>query len=281
MRGSVAARRRGEGDTPSRKPASPARARVRLLSHADLLAEMRRGDVWAWGEFAARFRPLLQEYATQTGIPRWEWSDCIENVLTDEAMRLTEDGVPVPDRLEGYLIQAVYHRRLSIKRAQQRRARHEWDAMEAERDEDIREEAGAVVLRLLCSQHALDESDRGRQEGLALAPGLARLTREILQRTRPDEQQILEWIGQRVTHRQIAVWLGIGYEAAAKRVWRLCGRLRTLVPELVTTFTPEERRDVDRYLRRALPSRPAGSPAERGRERGGVADSSGTEESES
>ena len=69
--------------------------------------------------------------------------------------------------------------------------------------------------------------------------------------TTTDEQLLLTWVAERVPHRTIAAWLGVTYDAAAKRVWRLCRRLRAAAVRHVEALAADERREVERFLRRA------------------------------
>lgn len=246
---------------PDRRPESPQRRRVRALSDSELLAEMRAKDPWAWGEFDARFKPLLEEYAWQTGIPKWEWDECIQEVLDDEALRLTSAGIRSPDRLRAYLVQAVRHRHLAIKRARQRGERRGREALDCDQDE----KSPHAVLRTLCSAYALRGSAPGGDPGEEVSPALARLATEIENRATDEERQLLHWLGQKVGHGQIAAWLGVSYDAASKRLWRLCKRLRTEVSELVRSLPAGEREEAERYLRRALARRATIGP-DKGRE---------------
>lgn len=228
---------------PGKRRETSRRQQVRALSDTELLAEMRTGDPWAWGEFDARFRPLLEEYASRTAMPEWEWNECIQDVLDDEALRLTSEAVRPPDRLHAYLVQAVRHRYLAIKRARLRHERRDRDALQCQHDENGTE----VVFRTLCSEHALRESDRDGDTREDISPVLARMAREIHRRATDEERQLLRWLEEKMTHRQIAAWLGVNDDAASKRLWRLCKRLRAEVWQLVGALPPGERREIDRF----------------------------------
>jgi len=66
-----------------------------------------------------------------------------------------------------------------------------------------------------------------------------------------EEQQILAWEERRVPHRQIAEWLGVSYDAATKRIWRLKRRSQTLAAHYAQVMPPEDRREMERLFRRA------------------------------
>jgi hypothetical protein len=72
--------------------------RVRALDDQGLVAAMRAGDEWAFGEYLARFRPALLLYA-QGRIPTELYAECIDEVLEDEAMRLSDPRALVPAQL--------------------------------------------------------------------------------------------------------------------------------------------------------------------------------------
>lgn len=228
-----------------------AAAEVRSCSDGQLVARMRAGDVLAWGEFAARFRTPVEAFARRIGIPSWEWEVCITEVLDDEAMRLASPAVELPTNLGAYLTRASYHRYLRLKRA---RACRERNYTEASGDF-----AGERVVGTLCSEHAVRACDGAMtlshagssDEGESPADVVGRLARAIEAKLTEEEQLVLAWVGQGVPHRQIAEWLGSGYDATTKRIWRLCRRVREAVPRHLEQFSGVERREVERFFRRA------------------------------
>ena len=66
-----------------------------------------------------------------------------------------------------------------------------------------------------------------------------------------EEQQVLGWDERRVPHRQIAEWLGVSYDAATKRIWRLKRRLQALVADYCAHAPAPERTELERLFRRA------------------------------
>jgi len=53
-------------------------------------------------------------------------------------------------------------------------------------------------------------------------------------------------------HRQIAEWLGVSYDAATKRIWRLKRRLQSLAAEHYARISgAHERRELERLFRRS------------------------------
>lgn len=221
-------------------------AHVRVLSDAALVDAMREGTPEAWDEFDARFRPLLERYASRVGIPRWEWSTCITEVLDDEALRMVERVREMPQHLSAYLVRAVHNRHLALKRAALRRARRYAAAAEG-LDEPER------ILRLLVSEHTRRACDPPRvaEETISEASAIVRFAQLLSERLTENERQMLAWVAEGVPQRVVAEWLGINHEAAKKRIVRLCRRMRIAAAEMSGALPADVRREVDRLINRA------------------------------
>ena len=219
---------------------------ARALSDASLIEAMRASVPEAWTEFDARFRPLLERYAARIGIPRWEWSCCITEVLDDEALRLIERSREVPRQMAAYLIRAVRNRHLALKRAAMRRDNRYAGAASSESSSD-----GSIAP--LISEHTRRACEPPRvSEERQSSPTAANQLGELLSaRLSDEERQMLAWVAEGVPQRVIADWLGINREAAKKRIARLCRRLRDAAEALTAELPPEARREVDRLLLRA------------------------------
>lgn len=219
---------------------------VRALPDAALVEAMREGTPEAWTEFDARFRPLLERYAARVGIPRWDWSTCITEVLDDEALRLVERVREMPQHLSAYLVRAVHNRHLAVKRAAARRARRYALASEGHEESEH-------ILQLLVSDHTRRACapPRVAEEQVAAPSGVVRFAQLLSERLTDDERQMLAWVAEGVPQRVIAEWSGINHEAAKKRIARLCRRLRIAAAEMSAGLPAELRRDVDRLIRRA------------------------------
>jgi len=206
---------------------------------------MRASVPEAWTEFDARFRPLLERYAARIGIPRWEWSSCITEVLDDEALRLIERSREVPQQMAAYLIRAVRNRHLALKRAAMRRDNRYAGA--AAVDDSPEGSVGPLV-----SEHTRRacEPPRVSEEQQTTPSALTRVAQLLSARLSDEEQQMLAWVAEGVPQRVIAEWLGINREAAKKRIARLCGRLRAAVDALKADLPLDARREIDRLLRR-------------------------------
>jgi DNA-directed RNA polymerase specialized sigma24 family protein len=222
---------------------------MRAFSDNALVEAMREGVAAAWLEFDARFRPLLERYATRVGIPRWEWNTCITDVLDDEALHLVERTHQMPTHLSAYLVRAVRNRHFALKRAAARRGRR----YASEAADDPRADG---ALPSMLSEHSLRACDPPRvsEEQVSSRGAMTTLAELVSARLTSDERQILAWVAEGVPHRVIAEWLGINREAAKKRVARLCHRLRQAAVELSKDLPAGERRAFERLVRRATPA---------------------------
>ena len=219
---------------------------ARALSDAALVDAMRASVPEAWTEFDARFRPLLERYAARIGIPRWEWSCCITEVLDDEALRLIERSREVPQQMAAYLIRAVRNRHLALKRAALRRDNRYAGAAAADASSE-----GSIGPLVSDHTRRACEPPRVSEEQQPAPTGATRLAELLSARLSDEERQMLAWVAEGVPQRVIAEWLGINREAAKKRIARLCRRLRGAAEALTAELPPETRREVDRLLRRA------------------------------
>ena len=224
---------------------SAATTRYRALADAALIAAMRDGTAEAWFEFDARFRPLLEHYARRIGIPRWEASVCITEVLDDEALALVDGARGIPQHFSAYLVRALRNRFLELKRAAERRRRHHASAADGHAEHE------GVHVGVM-SEHARRSSEAPRvSEERTPALGVARLGMLLSAKLTPDERQMLAWVAESVPQRVIAEWLGISREATKKRISRLCRRLRAASEALVRELPPNEQREIYTLLRRA------------------------------
>jgi hypothetical protein len=99
-----------------------------------------------------------------------------------------------------------------------------------------------------------------------MSSGLARLARILQAELSEEELLLLTWRSAGVPLRQVSAWLGVGYDAAAKRTTRLCRRLRAVARVRVDSFPPDERREIDRFFRRvnAVSAAVSGAADQRG-----------------
>ena len=221
--------------------------RVRALDDLALVAAMRDGDDWAFGEFLARFRPVLVQY-TVGRIPSELHAECIDEVLEDEALRLVNPRSIVPAQLRAYLVGAVRKRHLALKRSSaRRRRRHE----EAAYDAYVASESGTTrVVRSVCAESTIAASCGASMNEPSPPSALEQLATAMSTELDEETIRLLSWIGRAVPHRTIAEWLGKSYDATTKQIWRLCRRLERAAPQHAAALPPEVQRELERFFRR-------------------------------
>ncbi|MDB4878539.1 MAG: hypothetical protein JWM41_4985 [Gemmatimonadetes bacterium] len=217
-------------------------AALRPVSDADLIVAMREGSSDACNEFVTRFRPILESYARRVRIPPWDATGCIQDILSDEALRFANNGITIPASLPAYLIRALRNRYLNVKRAASCRERHHAAASDRW--------TGEWVVTSLCSEAALRSSAGLEESAVRQLSVLERLATELRAGLTDEEHSILMWISQGASHREISAWLAVSYEATSKRIWRLCRRLRAQATDRAESYEVSERAEVERFLRR-------------------------------
>jgi hypothetical protein len=234
------------GSEAKRQRASPNERRVRALGDAALVAAMRAGDDWAFGEFLARFRPGLVAYA-RGRIPDELIPECVDEVLEDEALELSNEDAVVPTRLSAYLVGAARKRHLALRRSSTRRWR--WYE-EAARNGLYTADGCEPVVRSACAESTIAASAGPASTERSEPSALEQLALAIEGELDEETRRLLAWIGQAVAHRQIAEWLGKSYDATTKQIWRLCRRLERAAPAYAATLPAEAQHELERFFRR-------------------------------
>jgi DNA-directed RNA polymerase specialized sigma24 family protein len=236
---------RGDGDR-ERRQQSPNERRVRALGDRALIDAMRTGDEWAFGEFLARFRPVLVAFAGGR-IPDELIPECIDDVLEDEALKLSDARSIVPTQMRAYLVGAVRKRHLAVRRSSARRRR--WYE-EAANGAWCTSEGHETVVRSACSESSIAAS-RGPERTETPEPtALEQLAIAMAGELDVDARRILVWLGRSVPHRQIAAWLDKSYDATTKQIWRLCRRLERAAPTYAARLSPAAQHELERFFRR-------------------------------
>lgn len=223
-------------------PSTPSRP-LHDCSDAALVDALRAHHPTACAEFFARFRPLLERAARRMGIPRWEWPTCVTDVLSDAALWFLRRSDAAPRALGAYLVRAVRHRYIRLKRDAARRAQRAADL--------AHDRGGEVVVVSACSEFARRASAGPAEETPSPSAALSRLAHELRATLTAQERTILAWLSDGASHREIAAWLGARYDATTKRIWRLCRRLRTVATDRVARCSDAERHELARFFRRA------------------------------
>lgn len=221
--------------------------RWRAMNDAELVGAMRASHPGAWTEFHDRFQPLLELYARRVGMSSWLISDYVMTALDNAALTLGEGTAAPPRNLGGYLCTALRNHERMVRRGELRRERHQGDAATSI--------YGEHVVRSVCSEHAIrasagpllalvdDAGDRTVAHQARIA--LATVLREQLSE---DDRRLIAWVEDAVPCREIASWLGISYEAAAKRITRLRQRLRVQAAACIAQLDAPLRRELSHLL---------------------------------
>ncbi len=191
-----------------------------------LVARLRVRDERAAAELYARFAPLLLDEARRRRVDDGMRREVVMDTIAAAAFVLMRSDTPVPGSLGGYMVTALRRRVMNLVRAERMARRHDVEA--------------SVV------------APPGEETALVSAP-VARLARVLDQHLREDERQLLVWLGERVPQSEIAVWLGSTYGAVRVRVLRLRERLREIARRHAAALPPDEREELERFLRRVAP----------------------------
>ena len=218
---------------------------MRSLTDTELIRAMREYPPAAWREFDARFRPILEHYAERSRIPEAEWSECIGSVLSEEAVRLI-DRTTTPSRLTGYLIRAVRHRWMRMRREAENRHRlYRYAANDPESQRPVVRAAVSEATRQAANNPVKEQVSASASS--ALRHWMALVRDELTE----EEAELLEWAGDLCPRPMMAEWLGMNYHALRKKVTRTIERARALARACEHELPPEERKEIRRLLRRA------------------------------
>lgn len=216
--------------------------RVRALDDDALVAAMRAGDEWAFGEFLARFRPVLLLYA-EGRIASELHAECVDDVLEDVALRLADQRTEIPSQMRAYLVGALRKKYLAVKRSRARRRRHHEDAAY---DPD----GTVAIVRSVCAESTIAASSGALASEVPHPTALEQLAAAMAVELDDETIRLLTWIGRSVPHRTIAEWLGKSYDATTKQIWRLCRRLERAAPQYAAKLPPDVQRELERFFRR-------------------------------
>ena len=214
-------------------------------SPASFIAAIAEGETAALRALYLFYAPLLRDQARQLGTPADERAELVTTVLDDFVLHVQDDRI-VPYDVARYLVAAVRNRIRTRHRDRARaRALHEraYTTTISSGQRIVAESHSEFSLR---SAQAMDE---GASDTLGVAVGkLAEWSALLL---RPEELVLMIGVSRHVPLRDVARQLGISYAAARVRVHRLRERFRTLVLQHVASLDPNEKREVERFLRRA------------------------------
>lgn len=237
--------RRWTGAPPS--AASPC-AVSSASSDYDIVVAMRRGEATAFERFVERFHRILLDYARRAGVAHSERDELVSELLDDVAIQLMTRSAPLPQNPRMYLLSALRHKLLNLKRGRERRRRVVAEAARAHYgDGDV---SGGGETAAACSEHMMHTSRGPEWEGAPLPRVLERLSSRLSEDLRPDERQLLVAVAENIPQREIAEWLGVSYAVARKRLERLRARLTNVAMHYTNSLEPDDARELQRFFHR-------------------------------
>lgn len=212
---------------------------------ASFVAAIRQGEPAALRALFTFYVPLLRDQARQLGVPAGDRSGLVTTVLDDFVLHVLDADL-VPRELARYLVGAVRnesrkrHRGLERARVTGERACTMLDGSGQPLVAECHSEYGVRITR------APDVDS-----GIRLHAAIVKLAEWSALTLREDELELMVGVSRHVPLRDLAARAGVTYGAARVRVHRLRERFRKLVLQHVTSLEAEERREVERFLRRA------------------------------
>jgi DNA-directed RNA polymerase specialized sigma24 family protein len=215
-------------------------------SLASFIAAIRIGEPRALRQLFIYAAPLLRDQARTMGVPADEADELVMTLLDDFVLHV-QDTDAVPTQLARYLVGALRNRVRSRYRQATRRRAHD------ERAYGEHGQSGQRVVAECHSQHGLraaeptdvDPAEAHMQsaiEKLAAKSALALTT---------VEASLMVGLSRHIPLRELAAQAGISYGAARVRVHRLRERMVKLAIQHLATLQADERREIERFLRRA------------------------------
>ncbi|MDQ6829189.1 MAG: hypothetical protein M3081_10030 [Gemmatimonadota bacterium] len=206
---------------------------------------MRRGEHQSFVEFQLRFAPLLLAEARRARVSEDARDERVTELLDDAIMRLLEPDLRMPRTMAAYLVTAFRRRLINFARGATRRARVVSEAAPAMDGYS----AGNIVA--LASEATRLASAGPGADAMFPSPAVSRFVEILARDLTEDERRILEWSASQVPQREIAAWLGIGYEAAGRRVRRLRARLVAASRVYLAELNAHDRAVIERLIRRS------------------------------
>jgi RNA polymerase sigma factor (sigma-70 family) len=209
-----------------------------------LLAAIHRGDERAIRELFLLYAPLLRDQARRMSVDSEQRDEFVTTLLDDVVLHLMEYEV-APRHLTRYLVAALRNRARSRHRDSNRRV-----AIRENAYRDI-SGTGQMVVAESHSAYGLRAAMPIETEVPGTRAPIATLAERLMAVLSADEITMLIRVGRHVPLREIAGQLGISYGATRVRLHRLRERFRKDLIEHVASLKLDERRELERFFRRA------------------------------
>lgn len=226
-----------------------------LPSQSSFLAAIARGDERALGKLYVCFGPLLREQARMLAVRDEDREPLVCTVLETFALHLLE-ARRAPREIVRYLVGALRNEARKLHRNEQRR--QSWydraymhDSGTGERIvAECHSEYGVRTSRGVDDVGGIDAVGCGTDPGAA-ATAVEKLGARAALAFSTEERQLMIGVSRGVPVRVLAEQLGIEYGTARVRIHRIRERLRRLAMAYMTTLEGDEKREVERFFRRA------------------------------
>lgn len=220
-------------------------ASARYPTSAGLLAAIHRGEETAIRELFLLYVPLLRDQARRMGIDSDDRDEVVTTLLDDVVLHLMDSEL-APRHLARYLVAALRNRA---------RKRHRDSARRNVVHNNAYAHLGSAGERIVAECHSAyglrSSSPTGAHEFLHANSAIAKLAEKSAQELSNDEMIMMVGIGRHLPLRDLAEQLGITYAAARVRLHRLRQRFRKLAIQYMVTLKADERREIERFFRRA------------------------------
>ena len=216
----------------------------RYPTSAHLVAAIHRGDEAAMRELFILYAPLLRDQARLMNIDRGDRDELVMTLLDDVVLHLVENAV-TPRDLSRYLVAALRNRARNRHRDVRRRQ------LKLDGAYSVAGIAGQRIVAECHSEFAVRASAASSEDLVPLRSAIAKLATRSAAELRGDELTMMIAVGRHVPLRDVAEQLGISYAAARVRLHRLRARFIKLATQFVSMLDANERREIERFFRRA------------------------------
>jgi hypothetical protein len=196
-------------------------------------------------ELFVLYAPLLRDQAKKMSVPIGERNQLVDTVLDDVVLHLVDVAIP-PRELTTYVVGALRNRVRSVHRDSQRAHSN---------DEGRYREYGDTDERIVGECHseygirAARSADADEESPLRSA--IKKLAHKSASALSTDELILMVGVSREIPVRDLAEQLGLTYVAARVKISRLRERFIRLAIQYVETLGAAERREIERFLRRA------------------------------
>lgn len=222
-------------------------------AQASFLAAITRGDERALRLLFVCFAPLLRDQAALLGVRAEDREPLVYTVLETFGLHVLENR-SAPREITRYLVAALRNEARKLHRDERRR--QGW----YDRAYDHHTGTGERIVAECHSEYGVrtsrgvdvDGGDRSSDEHGGGTPGpIENLGTHALLAFTPEERRLMVGVSRGVPIRVMAEQMGVEYGTARVRVHRIRERLRGFAASYAATLEGEERREVERFFRRA------------------------------